>query len=408
MKRYKLDKPMVESPYPPTSQYVYWVDVDEQTDQLRSIKQFNATSGRWEEAMVNIKDLILIFNGITYYPNLNSVSVGDKTTATGQDQFVFGRKNEQDTTKAEIVGGGSNIIAYGPKVYAGGISNSGGGIGSDFYLSLIGNKEVLLQTLKSLGDDLESWSGKTSIPNTINCPEGMKFFHVDSVREPWDHGAQKIFGFIEDPKTGSEVYVITGSSSDNWTFGTYGKQLRSVYYFDVKENKNLTDLGYVPYLTPGFLFYPQSTSKANSVVDTAILAVTKNVDEFNTFTGEDFSSIVSDISVYGEIMMFCQLQTILSVPKCCVLYYSHKTHDIRIKWLYSEIDVDYPVQSIDIFSHFTAEGDLNYDGGSNIRTLDWDGTQWNAGDLTCTAVDGTTISVRDLLARIKNLEASLS
>ena len=110
----------------------------------------------------------------------------------------------------------------------------------------------------------------------------------------------------------------------------------------------------------------------------------------------------------GEIIMFCQLQTILSVPKYCTLYYSYKTNDIRLKWLDSDINVDYSLQSIDIFSHFTAEGDLNYGGGSNIRTLDWDGTQWNAGDLTCTAVDGTTISVRDLLERIKNLEASLS
>ena len=321
---------------------------------------------------------------------------------------MFGRKNQEDTTKAEIVGGGSNIIAYGPRVYAGNIASSSGGIGSDFYLSLIGNKEVLLQTLNSLGADLEAWSGNNYVPNTINCPEGMKFFHVDSARSPHGDGTQKIFGFLEDPKTGSEVYVITGSSSSHWTFGTYGKTLQMVSYFDIKENMNLTDLGYTPYFEPGFLFHPQSTSKDNSVVDTAILAVTTDLDEFNTFTEEDFSSIVSDMSNIGEILMFCQLQTRLSVPKHCVIYYSYKTNDIRLKWLSSSMEVDYPLQSIDIFSHFTAEGDLNYDGGSNIRTLDWDGTQWNAGDLTCTAVDGTTISVRDLLERIKILEAALS
>lgn len=408
MKRFKLNKPMVESPTPPTSQDVYWIDKDEQTGELVSIKSFNFNSGNWEETMVNLNNVILKFDGIRYNPDLNSVSVGLKTAATGEDQFVFGRKNQEDTTKAEIVGGGSNIIAYGPRVYAGNIASSSGGIGSDFYLSLIGNKEVLLQTLNSLGDDLEAWSGSASIPTIINCPEGMKFFHVDSARGTHGDGTQKIFGFLEDPKAGSEVYVITGSSSSYWTFGTYGKKLQMVYYFDVQENMNLTDLGYIPYLAPDLLFYPQSTSKDNSVVDTAILAVTTDLDEFNTFTGEDFSSIVSTMSNIGEIIMFCQLQTILSVPKYCALYYSYKTNDIRLKWLDSDTDVDYSVQSIDIFSHFTAEGDLNYDGGSNIRTLDWDGTQWNAGDLTCTAVDGTTISVRDLLERIKNLEASLS
>ena len=42
----------------------------------------------------------------------------------------------------------------------------------------------------------------------------------------------------------------------------------------------------------------------------------------------------------------------------------------------------------------------------NIRTLGWDGTQWNAGDITCDDGEGNTISMRDLLSRIATLEAA--
>lgn len=44
----------------------------------------------------------------------------------------------------------------------------------------------------------------------------------------------------------------------------------------------------------------------------------------------------------------------------------------------------------------------------NIRTLDWEGTQWNAGDITCDDGNGNTISMRDLLSRIAALEAAVN
>ena len=40
MKKFKLKKPLVESSIPPQNKNVFWVDVDEKTKELSSIKQF--------------------------------------------------------------------------------------------------------------------------------------------------------------------------------------------------------------------------------------------------------------------------------------------------------------------------------------------------------------------------------
>jgi hypothetical protein len=50
--------------------------------------------------------------------------------------------------------------------------------------------------------------------------------------------------------------------------------------------------------------------------------------------------------------------------------------------------------------------DRNATSSLNIRTLDWQGNQWNAGDITCDDGNGNTISMRDLLSRIATLEAA--
>ena len=46
MRKYKFDKPLVESQGPPHDKNVYWVDVDEKTGKLSSIKEYN--SGVWQ------------------------------------------------------------------------------------------------------------------------------------------------------------------------------------------------------------------------------------------------------------------------------------------------------------------------------------------------------------------------
>lgn len=41
MKRFKFDKPLVESKYQPSRTDVYWVDIDESTGKVLSIKEFS-------------------------------------------------------------------------------------------------------------------------------------------------------------------------------------------------------------------------------------------------------------------------------------------------------------------------------------------------------------------------------
>jgi hypothetical protein len=40
MKRFKFDKPLVESPYPPSNTNVLWVDVEESTGKVQTISEF--------------------------------------------------------------------------------------------------------------------------------------------------------------------------------------------------------------------------------------------------------------------------------------------------------------------------------------------------------------------------------
>lgn len=280
MKRFKLNKPMVESPTPPNDPNVYWVDVDENNGEITSIKTFNQNSGNWEAAMMS-GDL-LKFNGITYNTDLNAIAIGTKTSATGDDQLVFGRENKSDSTKAEIVGGGNTTYlsssyrnTYGTSIVAFKVGESKEDL--EIYLS------------KLLGMDFKMIDWRDDIKSIYICPHNTR---IDI-----------IFNITNTVMTVGDVILKSATS--------------------ITENQSIA-------------LY---TSDANW-----------NVASLNT----------------GAIS-----QSYMDKLK---LYYTPAYQN----------------------------------SAKNIRTLDWDGTQWNAGDLTCTAVDGTTISVRDLLERIKNLEASLS
>ena len=47
MRQYKFDKPLVESSTPPRSTDVYWIDVDEKTRELLTIKEFDKETNQW-------------------------------------------------------------------------------------------------------------------------------------------------------------------------------------------------------------------------------------------------------------------------------------------------------------------------------------------------------------------------
>ena len=49
MRKIKIQRPLIESKYPPKDTRVLWADIDERTGRLASVKQF--TNGEWEETM---------------------------------------------------------------------------------------------------------------------------------------------------------------------------------------------------------------------------------------------------------------------------------------------------------------------------------------------------------------------
>lgn len=64
MKRFKFDKPLVESPYPPESKNVLWVDINESTGSIISIKEFK--KGDWVDIVSNQQ---LVDAGVDVNPN---------------------------------------------------------------------------------------------------------------------------------------------------------------------------------------------------------------------------------------------------------------------------------------------------------------------------------------------------
>lgn len=68
---------------------------------MKIIKSFTDENGQ---------EVLVQGAGTDYNPELNSFAIGEGTVTAGEDQFVFGRYNEQDSDKAEIVGGGQPFI----------------------------------------------------------------------------------------------------------------------------------------------------------------------------------------------------------------------------------------------------------------------------------------------------------
>lgn len=73
MRKYKFDKPLVESQDPPHDKNVYWVDIDEKTGKLSSIKEYN--SGVWQSVTEsdNSGDALELLFNIPGNSNLNGL-----------------------------------------------------------------------------------------------------------------------------------------------------------------------------------------------------------------------------------------------------------------------------------------------------------------------------------------------
>lgn len=299
MRKIKLNKPLVESSTPPSSTNVYWVDIDESTGNVKSIKSFNTVTNSWESTMLSSD--ALKFNGITYNEELNSVSVGTKTSSKGQDQLVFGKYNAYDADKAEVVGGGFE------------------GYVSDEY---------------NPGDDISYVTGK------------------------W-----------------VQIQTDTGLYYGGNTYS----QLREALYVsqsleeDVTININQND----PYIYFATFFISCKIPQSYQTSKRSLRVLARDYNGvwyeatclLNGYQQLGPGGVINDITV-GT---FEPWENVIASAK--------QSAEATYQALAKE----------KIFQH-------------NIRTLDWEGTQWNAGDITCDDGNGNTISMRDLLSRIQALE----
>lgn len=299
MRKVKLNKPLVESSTPPSSTNVYWVDIDESTGNVKSIKSFNTVTNSWESTMLSSD--ALKFNGITYNEELNSVSVGTKTSSNGQDQLVFGKYNAYGADKAEVVGGGFK------------------GQVSDKY---------------NPGDDISYVTGK---------------------------------------------WVQIQTDTDLYYGGNTYSQLREALYVsqslekDVTININQND----PYIYFDTFFISCKIPQDFQTSKRSLRVLARDYDGvwyeatclLNGYQQLGPGGVINDIIV-GT---FEPWENVIASAK-------------------QKAEATYQALAKEkIFQH-------------NIRTLDWEGTQWNAGDITCDDGNGNTISMRDLLSRIQALE----
>lgn len=229
--------------------------------------------------------------GIVYNEEKNSLALGKDTVATGQDQFVFGRQNIPDTTKAEIVGGGSQLFTFKRK-------------------------------------------GTSGYPDTIIF-ENVKLIRI-------------------------------GTSSDLVEFLLQHNALSNYLLYDGSLKMAAdTEIMFYPELTNHYSFYLIAGEGDGS--ESPIIAVVDNPEV------GDYVYSVSGITSKS--------------------YSQGETPNDEIKSIL--------FQNINLFISY-----IGSEKSGNIRTLDWEGTQWNAGDITCDDGNGITISMRDLLRRIAALETA--
>lgn len=299
MRKIKLNKPLVESSTPPSSTNVYWVDIDESTGNVKSIKSFNTVTNSWESTMLSSD--ALKFNGITYNEELNSVSVGTKTSSQGQDQLVFGKYNAYGADKVEVVGGGFEgqvSDEYNPGDDISYVTGKWVQIQTDTGLYYGGNTYSQLREALYVSQSLEE-------DVTININQNDSYIYFDtffiSCKIPQDFQTSK-----------RSLRVLARDYDGVWYEATC---LLNGYQ----------------QLGPGGV-----------------------INDITVGTFEPWENVIASAKQKAEA-----------------------TYQALAKEK--------------IFQH-------------NIRTLDWDGTQWNAGDITCDDGNGNTISMRDLLSRIQALE----
>ena len=111
MRKIKLNKPLVESSTPPSSTNVYWIDIDENTGKVSTVKEYNSNTKSWEESLKNVKTSASFLSGVTivdipedkWGEYTEGVSTKAQLTTTGIYETFEGLPINITTLKQEIL-----------------------------------------------------------------------------------------------------------------------------------------------------------------------------------------------------------------------------------------------------------------------------------------------------------------
>lgn len=437
--------------------------------------------------------------GTVYDEQKNSLALGNGTSAIGQDQLVFGRYNEEDANKVEIVGGGE---AEGGEVslqigdlidsvfyrnyahvkiwYAGtsgddlrtcistlyGIPESNISmvepfthldIEVDFVLLLIQSSGRLCYAVHCTDGNWYDTSSYISYDNSVNFPSAEQIDTTKQVRMVWPANREAGVNFpmnvaskfpaIYDYYKGVQITpanirtldwnghehlagsLAIGEDSVAGTKGqlVFGKgNMANAYKAEIVGNgiDNIDDItdDVVTYIStlPVGMVLPIKTNATSWLKELSLRIVTHTYSEFaSKFPLKHFDTIDFELMHSADasrIIACCEvvseIPNVWSTPDLDIRHDKAApmllVRDSTYKLLLvspTELAVD-RTSLTTRFSYANGERISGVTFPKNIRTLDWDGTQWNAGDITCDDGNGNTISMRDLLSRIAVLEAA--
>jgi hypothetical protein len=111
MKKFKFNKPLVESHTAPKDINTYWVDVDENSGKVSTVREYNSNTKSWEESLKNVKTSAPFLSGVTivdipehkWGEYTEVISTKAQLTTTGSYETFEGLPINITTLKQEIL-----------------------------------------------------------------------------------------------------------------------------------------------------------------------------------------------------------------------------------------------------------------------------------------------------------------
>lgn len=391
--------------------------------------------------------------GMVYNEEKNSLALGTGTSAIGQDQFVFGHKNvpsgevlsvgaklkfkptnSNDTLELTVTANLFSKKSASDYLIEQGLSTVNGFFlptGENVNSYIIGTSSLdgetnyyvalLYKSISEYNTNDAFWLDKVTSSAVINYNQFLFVEHTGTIRnslvetvggayynngdivnivvDAYERKARKEIFLGRTPQevisTFKSLSCITDASSFQFRVGT-GAQVQE----DILARYGDTIKGYVLTISANYrqisgVYKIDVGGRINAIIS----SYTDSIDGVVQYPVLDsaanvFTEYITD-GLSSDAAILEALNTAINT-----------THgynpNVEVIALYS----DARSANVNILQGVTLETWSRIVNGFNIRTLDWQGNQWNAGDITCDDGNGNTISMRDLLSRIATLEAA--